>query len=212
MSAVKRRWSPIAAGLSLILVLLGTGCAPNASLAPVLPVDSSPQATWTFAAQLLGRGDAAGALTYLDTLDADSLTTGRQRALFLRDLAEARLVSGDLPGAALAADNASTELARQPVTPQFRDDDRYVFQRTLDALAAAGHDDAATVRRLATDDARAPSADAWYLLGWLAERHGDSATARASFSTFLTLAPRWAFLRQSLQMRRHAVLSTQQPS
>jgi len=161
---------------------------------------------------LLGRGDAAGALRYLETVDAGGLTSGRQRALFLRDLAEARLFSGDLPDAASAAENATTELAQEPVTPQFRDDDRYVFQRTLDALAAAGHDDPPTLRRLATDDARAPSADAWYLLGWLAERHGESATAYESFSTFLTLSPRWAFLRESLEMRRHAAQSTQQAS
>src|SRR5215471_10967551 len=65
--------------LVVLLILVGCTARPISDLAPVAPLDGSPQATWTYAAQLLGRGDAAGALTSLETIDAGSLTPGRQR-------------------------------------------------------------------------------------------------------------------------------------
>src|SRR5262249_34539381 len=159
------------------------------------------EATWTYATQLLGRGNPDAALPYLEAVDAASLTTGRPRALYYRDLAEARLFTGDPAGAATAADEATRELTHQAVIAQFRDADRYASQRTLGALAAAGHDDSGVLRQIALDDARAPSADAWYLLGWLAERHGDTSEAHEAFRSYLTLAPRWAFLREATAMR-----------
>jgi hypothetical protein len=120
----------------------------------------------------------------------------------LRDVAEARLFSGDLEGAASAAQEASTSLAQRPTTAQFRAADRFLFERTLQALEAAATGDASALTQLATDDER--SADAWYLLGWTREREGDLADAQNAYRAFLARTPQWSFLRETFEMRRHA--------
>jgi hypothetical protein len=49
-----------------------------------------------------------------------------------------------------------------------------------------------------------PSADAWYLLGWVDEQRGDISGAQAEYRGYLARAPQWSFLRQAVEMRRHA--------
>jgi tetratricopeptide (TPR) repeat protein len=180
------------------------GCAPRPSTTQPPPLDTSPAAQWTYAAYLLGRGDPATARAYLEPIAAGSLDAINDPSLFLRDLAEARLFSGDSPGAAAAARQAADALARRPTTAQFRPDDRLVFEHTLDALAAAASDDATQLQQLTADVKPAPVADAWYLLGWLQEQHGDAPSARSAYQRYLELAPRSTFLREAGSMRGHA--------
>jgi hypothetical protein len=188
--------------LVLSLLMLGlVGCArPSSSINPP-PLQSSDDATWQYAAYLLTQGHTQDARGYLEGVEKDSVS---DPALFLRDLAEARLFSGDASGAADAAALARAALAQKPTTAQFRDDDRYIFERTLEALQAAGADDRQRLTRLTQDEQRAPSADAWYCLGWLDEQHQDLAGAKAAYRAFLDRAPQWSFLRQATSMREHA--------
>jgi tetratricopeptide (TPR) repeat protein len=194
--------------LRALLVALATvcvvSCAPRAGVAQPPPLDTSPASRWTYAAYLLARGDPTTARTYLEPVASGSLDGIIDPALFLRDLAEARLFSGDSTGAATAARQAAEALDRQPTTAQFRADDRAIFERTLDALAAAAADDTAQLQQLTTLEQPAPSADAWYLLGWVQEQHGDAASARKDYQRYLELSPQWSFLRETGAMRSHA--------
>jgi tetratricopeptide (TPR) repeat protein len=162
-------------------------------------LDNTPEARWAYGAYLLSRGEAANARSYLEPLVAGGVTN---QSLLLRDVAEARLFSGDLEGAASAAHEASTSLAQRPTTAQFRAADRFLFERTLQALEAAATGDASALTQLATGDER--SADAWYLLGWTREREGDLADAQNAYRAFLARTPQWSFLRETFEMRRHA--------
>ena len=168
------------------------------------PLDPSPAARWTYAAYLLYLGDAQGARTYLEPLAVTSLDGISSPWQFLRDLAEARLFSGDATGAAQAAQQAMLALAQRPTTAQFRPDDRLIFARSLDALAAAADGDIDRLRQLAEDEQPAPSADAWYLLGQLEEQRGDHQAARAAYQAYLVRAPQWSYLREMDSMRLHA--------
>jgi hypothetical protein len=194
----------VRAFLVALACLCVAGCAPRPSALQPPPLDTSPAAQWTYAAYLLGRGDPATARTYLEPIAAGSLNAISDPSLFLRDLAEARLFSGDSPGAVAAARQAADALARRPTTAQFRPDDRVVFEHTLEALAAAASDDATRLQQLTADANPAPVADAWYLLGWLQEQHGDAVTARTDYQHYLGLAPRSTFLREASSMRSHA--------
>jgi hypothetical protein len=194
-----------AAAITLLLVVGCSSSAPSTSdgVRPP-PVDQSAVAVWTYAAYLLGRGDAAHARTYLDAIAGTDLGDVSDPSLFFRDLAEACLFSGDTACAAQAAAQARDAVARKSATAQFRDGDRRVFERTVDALGAAATGDAGQLQRLAEDDQSAPSADAWYLLGWLDEGRGDVAEAQTAYRRYLRLAPEWSFLREAGQMRQHA--------
>src|SRR5207248_2939407 len=149
--------------LAALVALCASACGSPTPITQPPPLDTSPAARWTYGAYLLGRGDAAGARTYLEPLAAGSLDGITNPAQFLRDLAEARLFSGDAAGAAQAAHQATAALTQRPTTAQFRPDDRVLFGRTLAALEAAADGDLDHLRQLATDERPAPSADAWYL-------------------------------------------------
>ncbi len=191
----------------LLLVLAAVfvvGCAPRPGLVQPPPLDPSPGARWTYGAYLLGRGDAARARTYLEPLASGDLAAIANPAQLMRDVAEARLFSGELPQAAAAVRQATALLGQQPTTAQFRPDDRAIFARTLLALDAAANADSSELQQLTSDEHPAPCADAWYLLGWLDEQHGDSANARLAYMQYLSLAPQWSFLRAAATMRAHA--------
>jgi hypothetical protein len=149
-------------------------------------------------------GDAAAAREYLESAAASDTVRPDDRAQLLRDLAEARLFSGDVPAASEAAHSAQDALARVPRTAQFQEPDRQVFARVLAGLEAASDGDVDRLSAVASDDSPTPSADAWYLLGWLQEQRGDLLAARAAYQAFLAHDPRWTFLRSALVMRRHA--------
>jgi hypothetical protein len=168
------------------------------------PVDGSPTSTWTYAAYLLGLGQAAQARPYLQAVAATDLERVSDPSLLLRDLAEACLFAGDAPCAAQAASQAKNALARKPMTAQFRADDQLIFQRTLDAISAAATDDRGSLEQICQDEQPAPAADACYLLGWLDEQHGDLTSAQSAYRAYLRLSPQWSFLRQGAEMRRHA--------
>jgi hypothetical protein len=135
---------------------------------------------------------------------ARALETGGGDAQFHRDLAEVRLFAGDLAGAGDEARvSASTLVARTP-NARFTASERRLFERLLQALLAAANDDAAGLTQLAESDESPPLADAWYLLGWTRQRHGDLEAARAAYRAYLDGAPIWSFLRQAPAMREHA--------
>jgi hypothetical protein len=160
-----------------------------------------------YGAHLLSLGDAAAARGFLEPTVADGVDEVGEPALLLRDVAEARLFTNDARGAAEAARTARMWLARQPNTAQFREDDRRLVERVLDSLAAAGDDDLDRLRQLSAEEQPAPSADAWYLLGWALEHHGNAAAARTAYGEFLARDPQWTFLRMADAMRRHAASS-----
>lgn len=194
-----RRWL-LGLGLSLML-----GCAaPAAAVRQPPPLDPSAGSTWAYGAYLLSLGDAHAALGYLEPLGGGSLANITNPAILMRDLAEARLAADDLPGAAEAARSARVELARRNRSAQFQADDRRLFERVVDALEAAGDDDLPRLRSLAADESAAPSADAWYLLGWLSERQGDVPGAQAAYRAYLARVPQWAFFRATSVNREHA--------
>jgi hypothetical protein len=188
-------------GLALSVVL---GCSPAAPERRPPPLDTSPQSEWTYGAYLLSLGDAHAALVYLEPLGHGPLENIVFPALLLRDLAEARLVAGDLPGAAAAARAARAQLALRGRSAQFQADDRRIFERTIDGLEAAGDDDLQRLSDLCADESPTPSADVWYLLGWLQERHGNLLAAQAAYRGFLQRTPQWLFLREAVGMRQHA--------
>jgi hypothetical protein len=191
-------WLGLALGLAL-------GCSRPAEERRPPPLDTSAQAEWTYAAYLLGLGDANAALGYLEPLASGRFENVTNPPLLLRDLAEARLAAGDLPGASMAARQAREQLARRGRSAQFQADDRRVFERVVDGLEAAGDNDLQGLADLAADDSPSPSADVWYLLGWLQERHGNLLAARTAYSGFAQRAPQWLFLRQAALMRQHAL-------
>jgi hypothetical protein len=191
----------LALGLSALLV----GCSPRPTAAPPPPLpDAAVDVQWQYAAYLLTEGRPSLALGYLQPLADEHLNEISNRALLFRDLAEARLYSGDPQGAASSAAAARDQLATVPDTAQFNADDRYVYARTLDALELAGRGDLAGLRRLASDESRAPCADAWFLLGWVEEQRGQGDEMRSAYRAFLARAPQWVFLREAGVMRDHA--------
>jgi hypothetical protein len=144
------------------------------------------------------------ARAYLDSIASTGLDGISDPSLFFRDLAEACLFSGDSACAVRAVGQAQDSLQQKPTTAQFRDDDRRIFQQTLDALQAAANGDAGRLQQLTLNDQPAPSADAWYLLGWLAEQRGNAADAQTAYRAYLRQAPQWSFLREAVVMRQHA--------
>ena len=125
-------------------------------------------------------------------------------ALFDRDLAEARLFAGDLPGAAAAARSGLAELAQRPTSAQLQLADRSLFERDLSAIQAAANLDSDELTQIAQFGSDPPDADPWYLLGWFYERAGDTVQARTAYQAYLELAPAWSFLRRAAQMQHHA--------
>lgn len=190
-------------GLALSVLACSAASAPAPRLPP--PLDTSPGSTWAYGAYLLSTGDADAALGYLEPLAAGPLDNVVNPALLLRDLAEARLLSGNAQGAVDAARAARDQLARRPRIAQFQADDRRLFERSIDALEAAGNDDVQQLSAMTDDESITPSADVWYLLGWLDERRGDPSAAQAAYRAYLARSPRWAFLREAGIMRRHAL-------
>ncbi len=198
----------LAAAIACLLVL---GCNPSVRSGDVPsgvgrppPLDQSAGPVWTYAAYLLAQGQPAQARGYLDAVARTGLDGVSDQSLFFRDLAEACLFSGDATCAAQAAAQARDALGRKPTTAQFRDDDRRVFERTVDALYAAATDDRDQLRLLTQNEQPAPSADAWYLLGWLDEQRGEVPDAGKAYRGYLQRAPQWSFLREAAQMRQHA--------
>jgi hypothetical protein len=189
-------------GLSVLLA-----CSPPPTTRQPPPLDQSPGSRWAYGAYLLGFGEATAALGYLEPLAGGPPDTVSNAALLLRDVAEARLAVGDLGGAASAARAARVELARRARSAQFQADDRRVFERVIDGLEAAGDDNLQQLSALAADEGATPSADVWYLLGWVEERHGDLAAAQVAYRSFLARSPQWSFLRQAVVMRQHAQAS-----
>jgi hypothetical protein len=169
------------------------------------PILRSPDSDWQYAVYLLSVGDDPNAAQrYLERAQAEGgVQDAKDLALFDRDLAEARLLAGDMPGAALAASVGLGDLEQRPTTAQFQLADRSVFQRDLAALQAAANMDAAELTRIAESESDQPDADPWYLLGWLDERVGNTAQARVAYGRYLQLAPAWTFLRRAALMQRH---------
>jgi hypothetical protein len=168
------------------------------------PLRESVQADWSYAAYLLYTDDPTTAQLYLERAAALGIDSLPNQAQFFRDLSEARLFAGDSAGAAAAARTSRERLAVQPRTAQFQADDRRLFERVLDALESAGSGDLEDLARLTQTGDVPPSADAWYLLGWLREQHGELAAARDAYRLYLAAAPQWSFLRAGPGMRRHA--------
>jgi hypothetical protein len=171
-----------------------------------------PDPLWNSAIARLQQGDDAGARRDLE--QAAGRDVGRAPlaheagsptgdALFLRDLAEVRLATGDDGGAAAAAAAARATLASEGPNARFDDADRRLFDRSLDALEAAAVGDEERLVALA-EQPDPPAADAWYLAGWLAERRGRPDRARAGYRAYLALAPAWGYLRRTALMRQHA--------
>jgi len=191
-------------GVLCLSLLIACSGPPVAAPRQPPPLETSPGSTWAYGAYLLSLGDATTALGYLEPLGAGPLDRVINPALLLRDVAEARLVSGNLPGAADAARAARDQLARRPRSAQFQADDRRVFERVIDALEAAGDDDVQHLTAMANDEGLTPSADVWYLLAWLDERHGDASAAKIAYEAALVRSPQWAFLREAALLRQHA--------
>jgi hypothetical protein len=193
-------------GLLVLVIapLLVLACGPTTTTRPPPPVAPTAEAVWRYGAELLSLDDVSGARPYLEQVGAGPLDNLSDGVLFLRDLSEARLFSGDLPSAASAAHQARTRLATVPRSAQFQADDRFLVERTIDGLEAAARGDTQRLAQLATDEAAFPSADAWYLLGWLAESRGDVTSARSDYRAFLDRAPQWTFLRRAVVMQQYA--------
>ena len=187
------------------LALLLSACARPAPPPDRPPGDSGREQT-EFALELLRRGDDSGAREHLER--ANQLGAGRapsfDAALFLRDLAEARLAAGDGPGAAQAADASLDRLGRLTLTAQFVTADRDLFARLLTALADAGREDVGSLEGLAASGAQPLAADPWYLLGWVRERRGEVDQAREAYRRYLAGSPEFDILRRSALMRQHA--------
>jgi len=180
-------------------------CAPPATptrLPP--PLERSSERLSAYGAYLLSVGDPAGARAYLELAAARDTIRADDLPQLLRDLAEARLFSGDRPAALEAAHSAQDALARVPRSAQFQESDRQVFERVLDGLEAASAGDVDRLSAIARDDSPTPSADAWYLLGWLREGQGDLSAARVAYQAYLARDPLWTFLRSAAIMRHHA--------
>ncbi len=194
-------------GLAPIAVLVcATACAPSA--APPTPWQIAPPGTsavdyWNDAIHLMQVGDDADALADMNrAVQGGVASIPIEPSLFYRDVAEARLSGGDLPGAAEAARQARDALDVRPETAQFRAPERQLFEAEVDALEFAGQGDS---ERLAAVAQREPLlADPWYLLGWLDERRGDQDGARAAYRSYLARAPEGSFLRRTAVMQRHA--------
>lgn len=192
------------------LALLGVAVLLSACARPAPPPDRPPgdsgREQTEYALELLRRGDDSGARQHLER--ANQLGAGRapslDAALFLRDLAEARLAAGDGPGAAQAAEASLDRLGRITLTAQFVTSDRDLFGRLLTALADAGREDAASLEAMAASEAQPRSADPWYLLGWVRERRGEVDQAREAYRRYLANSPEFDILRRSVLMRQHA--------
>jgi tetratricopeptide (TPR) repeat protein len=184
-------------------LLLATACSAPPSGSPLPPLPESAAADWSYAVRVLDRGDLPQARRYFERAVELGPVVDPDRAQFFRDLAEVRLASGDPAGAAAAVHASADALARLPANARFRDSERSLFQRTLDALEAAANDDAASLEAL-TADASPPLGDAWYLLGWVREQHGDVPAASVAYQAYLDRSPAWSFLRFAPRMRQHA--------
>ena len=188
-------------------MLLAVACGRPLDAVPGAPPEGATATMqWSYATYLLSNGDPAQARGYLERLDERTERDVSDPALLWRDIAEARLFTGDAPGTLTATARARQELAAEPNTAQFKADDRYLFARTIDALEAAASTEPDKLLSIATDEREAPSADAWYLLGWLHEQRGELEASRAPYRSYLERAPQWSFLRQAFEMRRHAQL------
>ena len=190
---------------ALVLAFLLTACARPEPPADRPPGDSGREQV-EYALKLLRRGDDSGAREHLER--AAELGSGRapsaEAALFLRDLAELRLATGDGSGAAQAAEAGLDRLGRLPLSAQFQATDRDLFQRLLKALAAAGRADTDGLEALAAPDAQPRAADPWYLLGWAHEHRSEMDQAREAYRRYLAGSPEFDLLRRSRLMRQHA--------
>jgi Flp pilus assembly protein TadD len=177
--------------------VLGCSPPPPGPARPPNPDSGSEQ--WVYALGQLAEEDDNDARRGLER----AYQLGQRDALFLRDLAEVRLATGDRAGAAEVARAGLEEVDRMPSTAQFQDEDRRIFQALLGSLQAAAVDDVPTLERLAAE-ARPRLADPWYLLGWALESRGAKAEARAAYQAYLDRSPEFDLLRRSMGMRRHA--------
>jgi hypothetical protein len=189
--------------LLVLAVAASVACGRAGSTREPPPLTPTPASTWRYGAYLLSLDDVVGARPVLEQVAGDQLDHS-DVPLYLRDLAEARLFSGDLVGAASAAREARTRLAVAPRMAQFQADDRLLVERSIDALQAAADNNQPQLSALAAAEGTFPSADAWYLLAWLAERRGEPDVARVDYRAFLERAPQWTFLRRAVVMRQHA--------
>ena len=174
----------VAAGFAALAAAL-VACTPQGAARQPPPLAPTPESTWRYGAYLLSLDDAVGARPYLEQVANAPLNDLTDATLYLRDLTEARLFAGDLVGAAAAARQARARLAGEHRSAWLQADDRQLFERTIDALQAAAEDDQQRLSAVAADEGTFPSADAWYLLGWLAERHGQLDAARVDYRAFL---------------------------
>jgi hypothetical protein len=188
----------------LATVVLLAGCARPPALPEKQPGDSGREQI-EYALELLKQGDDGGARQHFER--AGELGAGRgtpgDSSLFLRDLAEVRLATGDGAGAAQAAEAGLSRLGSVPPSAQFIASDRALFERLLNGLAAAGREDTAALEALASD-AQPRTADPWYLLGWVHEGHSEMGQAREAYRRYLANSPEFDILRRSALMRRHA--------
>jgi hypothetical protein len=190
----------------MAFTLLLSACAPVGALPKPPPSQRSPDRDWQYAVYLLSVGqDPSQAQRYLERARAEGgVQSPTDAALFDRDLAEARLFAGDLPGAAAAARSGLAELAQRPTSAQLQLADRSLFERDLSAIQAAANLDSDELTQIAQFGSDPPDADPWYLLGWFYERAGDTVQARTAYQAYLELAPAWSFLRRAAQMQHHA--------
>jgi Tfp pilus assembly protein PilF len=202
---VKKRVRPTSRLCLLAVALLITACARPEAPPDRLPGDSGREQV-DYALKLLRRGDDPGAREHLER--ALELGAGRgtsaETALFLRDLAEVRLATGDGSGAAQAAELSLDRLGRLPLSANFLASDRDLFERLLKAVAAAGRGDVAELQALAGSDTEPRAADPWYLLGWVYERRSEIEQAREAYRRYLAASPEFDLLQRSALMREHA--------
>ena len=190
----------------LLASLLALACSRPEAPPDRLPSNDSGREQIEYALKLLRRGDDSGARVHLER--ASELGAGRgtpqDSSMFLRDLAEVRLATGDGAGAAQAAETGLERLARVPTTAQFVASERNLFERLLTSLVAAGRGDLGRLADLAAADPQPPTADPWYLLGWVHEQQSDAPQARQAYRRYLAASPEFDLLRRSTLMRQHA--------
>jgi hypothetical protein len=166
----------------------------------------SPDRFWDYGLAELKEGDEPAALGALE--EALNLNAARwpakDRAQFMRDLAELRLSQGKTDEAQQAAAMALDALSQVDLTATFTPAERDAQEHVTRALLLAGQGDAAGLEALARAPSRPLVADPWYLLGWLRERNGDQAGVRSAYAAYLQMVPAYGLLRRTQAMRAHA--------
>jgi hypothetical protein len=166
----------------------------------------SPDRFWEYGLAELKYGDEPAALGALEqALDLNAARwPAKDRAQFMRDLAEVSLAQGKTDEAQQAATMALDALSQMDLTATFTPSERDAQAQVTRAILLAGRGDAAALEALAREPSQPLIADPWYLLGWLRERNGDRAGARAAYTSYLQLVPAYGLLRRTQTMRAHA--------